>query len=284
MSGYLHAIGVFLTAGILLLGILVDIGLLWRWFTRLPTLSLNISKYQRILQIPWKTHDVLVLVCLMVSLSLPAVLGSAPAQPQPIQHHAHSFFFFAQPLLIFAVMFGGMAFLVWRTHHPWRQVLGVEAHQIGSAIRAGILYGIAALPLGFLLSAVNQYALKYFGVDTPHQHVFTWLMDAGLSWNARALLVLIATVAGPITEELVFRGCMLPALFRKSRPIVAILVINLFFALIHFYPAGFLPLAAIGICFSLGMIATGSILTPIVMHMIFNTMSILLFILTPQLR
>jgi membrane protease YdiL (CAAX protease family) len=99
----------------------------------------------------------------------------------------------------------------------------------------------------------------------------------------RLTVALIAVVAAPLTEELIFRGCLYGILRQSAGRIVAIIISSLIFALIH----GHLPslaglvVLAVGLC--LLYEKTGSLWAPVLLHASFNALSIICTLQWPEL-
>jgi membrane protease YdiL (CAAX protease family) len=93
----------------------------------------------------------------------------------------------------------------------------------------------------------------------------------------RVGLITAAVLIAPTVEEFVFRGILFRALLRHRRFAYAALLSGAYFALVHLHAPSFLPLLALSAAFSAGYAATGSILTPIVMHALFNAVSLLAY-------
>jgi len=146
-----------------------------------------------------------------------------------------------------------------------------------AAIGKGVLYGFAAIPVVTLVSFAVLEIGNRLGLDMDSQDVFTWLQDPTFSISVRAALIFFAVVVAPISEELLFRGILLPALMKGRDFAFAALLCSFYFALIHLHGPSLLSLMTLGIMFSAGYAATGSILTPIVMHTVFNLNGVLLF-------
>lgn len=149
---------------------------------------------------------------------------------------------------------------------PWGKVL-----QYGAGTFLVVLPVIAATAL------LWQYLMKLFGVYLEEQDLI------GIFANTKSpfllvLMIVLATVVAPVTEELIFRG----GLFRYARTRaprwVALLAPALLFACLHANLASFAPLAALGIIFSLAYERTGSIAVPMIAHGLFNLNTIVLIL------
>lgn len=91
------------------------------------------------------------------------------------------------------------------------------------------------------------------------------------------------TVAGPITEELVFRRAILGSMLEsKMKPEIAVLISAILFALIHFNWAQAPAAIIIGVIFGWLYVRTGSIVPSIVCHIINNSLCVVLATCAPD--
>ncbi len=148
----------------------------------------------------------------------------------------------------------------------------------GLALKKGLLYGIAIIPPVTLLSMITTTLTEALGRESSPQEVFDWLGDDSYALSTRVFMMAAAVVIAPVVEELLFRGILFPALLKGRTFFFAALLTGSFFALVHLHAPAFLPLLVLGIAFSAGYAATGSILTPIIMHALFNLTSVLFFL------
>ncbi|HJA94690.1 MAG TPA: CPBP family intramembrane metalloprotease [Candidatus Eisenbergiella merdipullorum] len=90
------------------------------------------------------------------------------------------------------------------------------------------------------------------------------------------VMFFMMTVFGPVCEELCFRGILYRGYLKSGNAAKAVLLSALLFGLIHMNfnqaPYAF----ALGVAMALLMEATGSLLAPILMHVIFNAQSVVL--------
>jgi membrane protease YdiL (CAAX protease family) len=160
----------------------------------------------------------------------------------------------------------------------WRDLLGPDRVPARQAITAGLRGGIMVLAPVWLLSQAGLAVLQALGLPPEPQEAFLWLSDVRFGSLQRILLAATAMVAAPMMEELVFRGLLLPVLSRNGqKPFCGIVLSSLLFAVLHQHAGALLPLLGIGIGCSVGYLVTGSLLTPIVMHAMFNAISLLAF-------
>jgi hypothetical protein len=91
---------------------------------------------------------------------------------------------------------------------------------------------------------------------------------------------MLAIFAAPVVEELTFRGIMFPALARRMPAMLAICITSLVFASLHFEVQLIGPLFVIAVAFALGYLYSGSIIVPMVMHLLFNSVTLGVLFLT----
>ena len=104
--------------------------------------------------------------------------------------------------------------------------------------------------------------------------------DMGISWESSsieiALLFLSVAIVTPIVEELMFRGYILDAINRKHSDWTAIIWSSILFFLPHLLGGFFYAGSALigGLIYGWIRVRTGSLLTPIACHMIWNMLSL----------
>ena len=217
---------------------------------------------------------VLALTGLLVLLDVLQVSGGGEAQ--------------VTPSLLIVGMIGNatmdilvITLCLWMVQRGPRAVFGTGLCTRKTAIGKGLLYGLAAIPVVWLIAGVVHAIGSAFDCDMPPQEIFAWLNDPSFSATARAALIGIVVVIAPITEELLFRGILLPVLMKGRSFAVAAVLSSFYFALVHLNGSSFVPLMCLSVMFSAGYAATGSILTPIVMHTVFNATVLLAFYASP---
>jgi membrane protease YdiL (CAAX protease family) len=135
-------------------------------------------------------------------------------------------------------------------------------------VGAGLLWGTAgAIPLGL--------ALRWM-LTTRHRSVrrlVTLVEDQLGPFLVRLSLIqlaVLAAIAG-LSEEVLFRGVLLPALARDLSPLGGLLVTSGLFGLVHFASSTYALLAGVMGCY-LGVLflLTGSLVAPIVSHGLYD--------------
>jgi membrane protease YdiL (CAAX protease family) len=279
---FAQAIALVAATAFPLAGLLLLARRAWRWQSGAAPL-LPPQALARLQQRAWHPADAALLLSALLLPMLCALLMSrsgappaAPASPRPPAVVPY--------LLYYVLVLAGVALAARRTGVGIGKALGLQRETAAAAAWRGLELGLATLPLVMGVALATDWALRQAGVTPPRQPIFDVLADPGLPTVVRGLLLLIAVAVAPLTEEAIFRGVLLPAALQRWRPAAAILLVNIVFALLHLHAPSFPPLLAVGLCFSAGMLATGSLLTPVVMHAVFNAEMLLAFFALPALR
>src|SRR4029077_11324988 len=90
----------------------------------------------------------------------------------------------------------------------------------------------------------------------------------------RILIIILAVAVAPLAEELVFRFFIYGVLKRYFGMLVALVINALLFAAVHQHLPSFGPLFVLGACFTLAYEWSGSILVPMTMHSLFNSVNL----------
>lgn len=159
--------------------------------------------------------------------------------------------------------------LSYRLFTPTQHVRLEPALPIGATIRAGVVTLLIALPVLALVSLVWQYLFRLLGITLKEQDLIDIFAQAKSPLFLFVMIVL-ATVIAPITEELIFRA----GVFRYARTRLprwaAFLLPAILFASLHGNLASFAPLVALGVVLSFAYERTGSIAVAMVAHGLFN--------------
>jgi len=142
-------------------------------------------------------------------------------------------------------------------------------------IRIGLATLLVSIPVLTVLSLGWLEVLRRLGLPDQPQDLIA-IFGRTRSPLIIAGMLVVACVLAPIAEELFFRA----GLYRYTRQRLgrapALLINAVCFGALHASWAGFLPLAVLGMIFSLAYEATGSIRVPILAHCLFNLNTILI--------
>lgn len=162
-----------------------------------------------------------------------------------------------------------VGFLVFRNVNP------IEAFGLRwLSWRQGLVAVIITLALVLpAIYAAQWIGYSFCGPETDPQPIVSFLMEHQ-SLRDRLSVILIAVVAAPLTEELIFRGCLYGILRQIGGKFLAIAVSSLLFALIHGHIPSLAGLVILSVGLSLLYEKTGSLWAPILLHAAFNGLSI----------
>lgn len=142
-------------------------------------------------------------------------------------------------------------------------------------LRAGALTFVAALPLILVINLPWVALLEALGVPTAKQELVDVFRNADSPFIV-GLIVVLAVVAAPITEELIFRAGLFRYLRTRVPRWVALLLPSVLFGALHGNYVAFLPLVVLGVVFSIAYERTGRIAVPMIAHGLFNLNTLLL--------
>ena len=162
-----------------------------------------------------------------------------------------------------------------------RQIRGLDPVALFGLRRLSAPRVVAAavlwlLPLLAVVTACNWLTLqwlKQFWPDLAPQEAITMFLEQNHA-GSRAIMIVSAVLIAPLVEEVVFRGFVYGAVKRFTDPIFAGLASAALFALAHFHLGSVVPLFVLALGFTAAYERTGSLLVPMLMHGLFNALSL----------
>ncbi len=148
-----------------------------------------------------------------------------------------------------------------------------------TAAVAGLTGFLLFLPAGAAAGRLWQLILPYLHFSDTLQDSVNYLRHVGSAGEFIGWLVLFVGLA-PVVEEWAFRGLLYRFLSARMPSGAAITVSAVLFGLMHDNPASFLPLLVLGIALCLAYRYTGRLITPIVMHAVFNLHTLVVVVLS----
>jgi membrane protease YdiL (CAAX protease family) len=137
------------------------------------------------------------------------------------------------------------------------------------ALNSGVATFLIALPVITAVSLLWQGLLYLCHITPENQEAIDLLRDTD-SPTLRFLLLVVAIMLAPITEELIFRAGIFRYVRTRLPRWAALLLPAVLFAALHANLGSFVPLVALAVVFSLAFERTGNIGTTIVAHALFN--------------
>jgi membrane protease YdiL (CAAX protease family) len=150
-----------------------------------------------------------------------------------------------------------------------RESIGLNILPAGQGLRWGVIFGFAAIPPVLLVNLATERILSLFHFSASEQDIVVLFRTSDSNFLITTL-ILFAILLAPIFEEFLFRGFAYPAIKQRFGALPAIMTVSAIFALSHFHLPSLPALFLLAIGLSLAYELTGSLLTPITMHAIFN--------------
>jgi membrane protease YdiL (CAAX protease family) len=164
-------------------------------------------------------------------------------------------------------------FLLWKLAGLNPSCLGWVNNGLWQALWKGLV-----LAAGMLVFAGLYQKYSYLLFGTPYVSTGGTALEHASSAVAIALL-LTAALLNAFGEEIIFRGMLLPVLSSRLGLVAALILQSLVFTLYHFFPLqNSVLLFCMGIFFALGYWWSGSLITPIVAHLIENGLGSVVFL------
>lgn len=240
---------------LILYGILFLVGLsinVWFAFRYLVGLNPWPVKVNRLSWRPWYWRDMVHILIALAALHI-LVLGVLrtihllgwldPEQEQWVWVIAHSVALHWAALAI-------VVFIAWRRRMSWASGFSWQGARWWRDAGFGALAYVAAVPALVFYAALYHLWLQGVGHEPQPQDVVRFFIstERGLLYF---YLLGLAVIIAPISEEVLFRGILLPALSRQWGIGWAIVVSSILFALVHFHIPSMVPLFVFAVALSL---------------------------------
>jgi hypothetical protein len=214
--------------------------------------------------------------------------GMPPSVPPPFSLPLQDFGFFLVGTAFLVVASGRFlhaavtvwtaAFLIWRgvdLRALWR--LHEPGH--GRDVLWAVAAYLALLPAIALGMAISLGVGSIFGWKAGMQEAIRMFYEAQSPW-ALAGFLLLACVAAPVGEEVFFRGLLYPLFKNQWGRGMAVALSSVLFGAMHGHWASFLSLSLLGAVLALAYDMTGRLSRAIALHVVFNSVTCALLLLT----
>jgi len=155
---------------------------------------------------------------------------------------------------------------------------GFSRTSLKRALSTAVVLLLAATPLILLAEALTQNA---FGSGSGKQEIID-LFNGSQTIQQRVMIIVLAVVVAPISEEFIFRFFLYGVVRRYFGIGIGLVFNSLLFAAAHSHLPSAAPLFVLGGCFTLAYEWSGSILVSMAMHSLFNSIQ-LIFLAFPEL-
>ena len=268
-----------ITFVLLTLGLLAALGLLVFWKRSGPSAPWRAQAAARLAARGWTPGDAARLGLLLLglqALGLAAWGWACRARPGLDGTPVYLGFAIAQYLLFQAPAALFVARRLRRTGAGWAAAFDRPGRDAWTRLGVAGAGYLALLPPMAALLQGSGWLLPRLGLNAEPQPVLHAI--AGAPFWAQATLVFLAAAAAPATEELIFRGVVFPALSKPLGPAAAAAASAAVFAALHMNLLSFAPLFFMGLALCAAYAYSGSLLVPIVMHTLFNSVNLALLL------
>jgi membrane protease YdiL (CAAX protease family) len=169
-------------------------------------------------------------------------------------------------VLLVATLYGLLA----RYRRPFWRSLGwtIPFRGFVACVAAGPVLAVGLAALAAVLHAPEESAIQNLVTDRL----------------SRVVVMLFVALLGPIFEELIFRGFLLPLFEKSAGPWAAVIMTAFLFALLHGPTVGWawqsiLVIGLAGVAFGVARVATGSTTASTVVHVGYNSTLAAVFLL-----
>ncbi len=160
----------------------------------------------------------------------------------------------------------------------WRAAFGLREYPALHALAMGTVFFAAIQPPLVTLAWIRDTIYHALGWKISTQDIVQMFLYTRSPWLS-TFLVGFAVFVAPLCEEAFFRGLAYPAIKQRWGTVVALCAVSGLFALIHLHVPSLPLLFALAAGLALAYEYTGSLLTPIMMHALFNLLNVAVILL-----
>lgn len=174
--------------------------------------------------------------------------------------------------VIFGAVIFGILTSLYARRIDWQECFGVRAAGPFGVLGRAVLLLALAVPLVTGALMVSHLWLGSGG-GGDEQEIVRFFAGSKAT-GAKLAVALSAMVLAPVQEEFVFRGYLYPVLKRYGGPFLGLMINAALFAGIHLHAPSFAGLFVLAACLTLAYEWTGSLLVPMAMHALFNSITV----------
>lgn len=157
-------------------------------------------------------------------------------------------------------------------------LFGVLEPRLGTrvAVLDGACLGIGSLRLGHVVLMVTALVAHAAAVQPPADtNPVELIVHLSGGETDRVAVFVVVALLGPLFEEVVFRGVLLPWLATWTSVATAVVVSSVLFAVMHtlYGPGGVVVVFTLGVVFAWVRLRTGAVTAPVLLHVSWNAVS-----------
>jgi hypothetical protein len=184
------------------------------------------------------------------------------ATENPFLYNSLSYAFVFCPLIALST------WVILRRHRRGLRELGIRWEDPGRTLAMGGVGGVVSLAASygflFLILAVLYLILGRMPETVTSQS------STSLGGMELILAAAVVVVLAPVFEEIFFRGLLYPALRSRMGAVPAVILDGFIFGVLHFQALFMLSLVAVGVILAYLYEKSGSLLTPMLTHALYN--------------
>lgn len=167
-------------------------------------------------------------------------------------------------LFFFVIYFGT------RAYGERISALGFSARNFLKNCAYGIAGYVATVPVLVLTLLLIMWCVMLFKYEPPIQPVIKIFFEE----EKRSIILYLSffvSIAGPIAEELFFRGFFYQAAKKRIGVFNALMLTSVLFAVLHTNLTGFVPIMILGLLLTYLFEKTGTLVAPVCVHILHNS-------------
>lgn len=151
-----------------------------------------------------------------------------------------------------------------------KKTLGFSTRHLSRSVVIGLRGYVAIFPWLFILLYLITEFIRMMHLQPPLEPIHELIFQEQRP-KVLMLTMFLACVVGPMAEEFFFRGIVYTTIRQKLSRGVAMLISGALFALVHSNVVGFLPIMVLGCLLAHLYERTGSLASPLAIHILHNT-------------
>lgn len=196
-----------------------------------------------------------------------------------------NYFVILQTIFMDIACIGFIVYIVRKSGGDWRD-LGLRLPKGGlwKEIQVGLYGYLGVFPVFVVVVLFLVFLAHLFGYEPPpHPLVYVFLEEEEKAPGAIAASLFLATVLGPVLEEIFFRGFCYP-IFRKKWGVgIGMVVTSGLFAAIHQNSFAFWPIFVLGMGLVYVYEKRRCLIAPVALHMVHNVAFVFYFFLVKRI-
>jgi hypothetical protein len=218
----------------------------------------------------WSIWDVLKVVILFVFFGyIMAIIGGLALSVFPRSYGGETAISIVTTTLMDLAAIGLVLYFVLYIHKHSLGDLGLTLKNLWRNISYGVLGYISVIPVLFVTLLATAFLLDLVNHTPEPQEVFKVFLEQDET-PVLIYMSLFVAAAGPVMEEIFFRGFLYNALKKETSVGGAISVSAMLFSLPHAHLVGFVPILILGVFLAYLYEKTGSLIPSITVHVIHN--------------